>query len=79
LENALLKVEGCFEQQKFDLIMQRNDIKELDKTFIEVLVSHRKQLNPFCKNTAIRSNYTRLILLQIITENHNQKIDVRQA
>jgi len=71
-------VEGCYEEQKIQAILQRNNIRAEDKQFIDLLISHRKYLNPHCTNAAIRSNYTRLILLQLITEKFNKQIDERE-
>ena len=42
LQNALLKVEGCYEPEKIQDILTRNSIRQEDKDFISLLINHRK-------------------------------------
>lgn len=78
LFNALLQVSACFEPEKIQAILDRPSLHALERLFIKKLIDNRLLLNPYCPNQSIRSDFTRLLMLQKITEEYNEEVDKQQ-
>jgi hypothetical protein len=74
LYNALLKEDSSYEPAKITEILARG-FNNHENDFIRLLIDHRQLLNPKIKSSNVHSDFTRLLLLQVLCEQYNKAID----